>query len=169
MALAWPDLVWIDWVLLVVLVASVVIGLARGLLFECLSLAGWVVAWFVAQWSAPWLALQLPFGTPGSALNLGAAFLLAFLCAMVVWALLSRLLRLLIHATPLSIPDRLLGAVFGALRGGVLLLALATVVGLTPASQSQSWRTSQGARWLAQGLAQLKPLLPEAMARFVRS
>jgi membrane protein required for colicin V production len=87
----------------------------------------------------------------------------------VVWALLSRLLRLVLHATPLSIVDRLLGAVFGALRGGVLLLALATVVGLTPASQSQAWRGSQGARWLAVTLAQLKPLLPEAMARLVRT
>jgi membrane protein required for colicin V production len=165
----WADLGWVDWVLLAVLAASVVIGLVRGLVFECLSLAGWVVAWFAAQWSSPWLAPQLPFGTPGSGLNLGVAFVLAFLCALVVWALLSRLLRLLIHATPLSIPDRLLGAVFGLLRGGVLLLALATVIGLTPASQSQAWRGSQGARWLAQALAQIKPLLPEAMARLVRT
>ncbi len=169
MAFAWPQLGWLDWTLLAVLAASIVIGLVRGLLFECLSLAGWVVAWFVAQWSAPWLAPQLPFGRPDSALNLGAAFLLAFLCVLVVWALLSRLLRLLIQATPLSIPDRLLGAAFGALRGAVLLLALATVIGLTPASQSQAWRGSQGARWLNQTLGQLKPLLPEAMARLVRT
>lgn len=169
MALSWPELGWIDWTLLAVLVASVLIGLVRGLLFEFLSLAGWVVAWFAAQWSAPWLALQLPFGVPDSALNHSAAFLLAFLCVLVVWSLLSRLLRLLIQATPLSIPDRLLGAVFGALRGAVLLLALATVIGLTPASQSQAWRGSQGARWLNQALGQLKPLLPEAMARLVRT
>jgi membrane protein required for colicin V production len=169
MALSWPDLGWVDWVLVASLAASVVIGLVRGLLFECLSLAGWVVAWFAAQWGSPLLAAQLPFGTPGSALNLGAAFLLAFLCALVLWALMSRLLRLLIQATPLSIPDRLLGAVFGALRGAVLLLAVATVVGLTPASQSQAWRGSRGAQWLGAALAQLKPLLPEPMARLVRT
>jgi membrane protein required for colicin V production len=169
MELSWPALGWVDWTLLAVLAASVIVGIVRGLLFECLSLAGWVVAWFVAQGSSPLLAAQLPFGTPGSALNLGAAFLLAFLCALVVWALLARLLRLLIHATPLSVPDRLLGAAFGALRGGVLLLALATVVGLTPASQSQAWRGSRGAQWLGAALAQLKPLLPEPMARLVRT
>ena len=56
----------------------------------------------------------------------------------------------------------------GALRGGVLLLALATVVALTPASQSATWRGSQGARWLEQGLAVLKPLLPEAVSRHLR-
>jgi membrane protein required for colicin V production len=158
-------LAWVDWALLAVLAASIVIGLVRGFVFECLSLAGWVVAWFAAQWGAPHLAVKLPVGTPGSALNLGAAFLLAFLGALVIWALLARLLRMLIHATPLSVPDRLLGAGFGILRGLVLLLAVATVVGLTPAAQSKAWREARGARWLQQTLHAMKPLLPEAAAR----
>ncbi len=163
-----PDLSWLDWTLLAVLAASVVVGLVRGFVFECLSLAGWVVAWFVAQWGAPQLAPHLPVGATGSALNLGAAFALSFVAALIVWTLLSRLVRLLIHATPLSLPDRLLGALFGLLRGGVLLLAVATVVALTPASQSTAWRTSHGARWLGVALASLKPLLPEPVARLVR-
>jgi membrane protein required for colicin V production len=156
---------WVDWTLLAVLAISIVIGLMRGFVFECLSLAGWVVAWFAAQWAAPWLAPELPVGAPGSALNLGAAFALCFIAALVVWSLLAKLIRMLIHATPLSVPDRLLGAGFGALRGGVLLLAVATVVGLTPAAQSTAWRQAQGARWLQASLNVLKPLLPEAAAR----
>lgn len=164
-----PALSWLDWSLLAALALSVVVGLVRGFVFECLSLAGWLVAWFAAQWGAPMLAPRLPVGTPGSALQMGAAFALSFLGALLVWALLSRLVRLLIHATPLSLPDRLLGAVFGLLRGLVLLLALATVVALTPASQSPGWRASQGARWLGVALATLKPLLPEPVARLVRT
>ena len=164
-----PALSWLDWSLLAALALSVVVGLVRGFVFECLSLAGWLVAWFAAQWGAPMLAPRLPVGTPGSALQMGAAFALSFLGALLVWALLSRLVRLLIHATPLSLPDRLLGAVFGLLRGLVLLLALATVVALTPASQSPGWRASQGARWLGVALATLKPLLPESVARLVRT
>ena len=163
-----PDLSWLDWTLLAVLAFSVVVGLVRGFVFECLSLAGWVVAWFAAQWGAPQLAPQLPVGAPGTALNLGAAFALTFVAALIVWTLLSRLVRLLVHATPLSLPDRLLGAVFGLLRGGVLLLAVATVMALTPASQSTVWRMSHGARWLGVALASLKPLLPEPVARLVR-
>ena len=144
-------------------------GPVRGLVFECLSLAGWVVAWFAAQWASPGLAPYVPLGSAGSALNLGLAFALAFIGALIVWTLLARLVRLLIHATPLSIVDRLLGALFGLLRGAVLLLAVATVVALTPASQSTGWRTSEGARWLGQALATLKPLLPEPVARLVRT
>ncbi|HRC39548.1 MAG TPA: CvpA family protein, partial [Rubrivivax sp.] len=80
-----PALPWIDWLLLAVLAASVVLGFVRGLVYEALALAGWVVAWFAAQWAAPHLAPHLPLGEPGSALQLGAAFALAFLLALVVW------------------------------------------------------------------------------------
>lgn len=163
------QLSWVDGALLAVLAASVIVGLVRGFVFECLSLAGWLVAWFAAQWGAPALALHLPVGVPGSPLNLGAAFAVAFIAALVAWGLLAKLIRLLIHATPLSIPDRLLGAVFGLLRGGVLLLAVATVVGLTPAAQSRAWRDAKGAPWLQQALSTLKPLLPAAAARHLPS
>lgn len=159
---------WVDWALVAVLAASVVVGLMRGLVFECLSLAGWLVAWFAAQWAAPELAPSIPVGKAGSALNLAAAFAVTFVVAMVAWGLLARLIRMIVHATPLSIPDRLLGAVFGLLRGGVLLLAVATVVSLTPAAQSGPWRAAQGARWLATALQSLKPLLPESAARLLR-
>jgi len=162
-----PALSWIDWTLLAVLAVSVLVGMVRGFVFECLSLAGWVVAWFAAQWGAPHVAPHVPVGTPGSAVNLGLAFALAFVGALVVWGLLAKLIRMLIHATPLSIPDRLLGGGFGVLRGGVLLLAVATVVALTPAAQSPGWRTSQGARWLGDALHVLKPLLPPTAARLL--
>jgi membrane protein required for colicin V production len=164
-----PVLPWADWALLAVLAASVLIGLFRGLVFECLSLAGWVVAWFAAQWAAPQLAPSLPVGTPGSALNLAVALSLCFMAALVVWGLAAKLIRMLIHATPLSVPDRLLGAAFGVLRGVVLLLAVASVVALTPAAQSTPWRGSTGARWLDSALQALKPLLPDVVARAVRA
>lgn len=167
MSEGWAALGWVDATLLGVLLLSGVVGLVRGLVFECLSLAGWLVAWFGAQWAAPQLAPYLPVGTPGSGLNLGAAFILAFVAALVLWSLLARLIRLLIHATPLSLPDRLLGAGFGLLRGVVLLLAVASAVLLTPAAQSQGWRAAHGARWLGQTLLALKPLLPEPAARLL--
>lgn len=162
-----PALPWVDWLLLAVLVASVLIGFVRGLVFECLSLAGWVVAWFAAQWAAPQLAPQIPLGEAGSALRLGGAFAICFLLALVVWGLLARLVRVLVHATPLSLLDRVLGSGFGIFRGLVLLLAVATVVALTPAAQSEPWRDSHGASLLGQALDTLKPLLPEEAARLL--
>jgi membrane protein required for colicin V production len=151
---------WVDIALAAVLLASVIVGLVRGFVFELLSLAGWVAAWFAAQWAAPEIAPHLPIGAHGSALNHGAAFLCAFVAALIIWSLLARLVRLLIHATPLSVPDRLLGGVFGVVRGAVLLLVLATLVGFTPLARSAAWQQSRGAAILHAVLQGLLPLLP---------
>jgi membrane protein required for colicin V production len=156
---------WVDAVLAAVLLLSGVVGLWRGLAFEVLSLVGWVVAFFVAQAFAPAAAAYVPFGVPGGALNHGIAFFATFVLALVLWALASRLLRLLIHATPLQPVDRVLGGVFGLARGAVLLLAVATVVMLSPAQRSLAWQQSRGAAWLATALQELKPVLPEAIGQ----
>ncbi len=161
-----PQLGWVDWTFLAVLALSVLIGLFRGFVFELMSLAGWLVAWFGAQWAAPLLAPYLPVSTPDSPLRLAASFILCFVAVLVVWGLLAKALRMLVHATPLSLPDRFLGAGFGVLRGGVLLLAVASVIALTPAAQSSAWRLSQGARWLELGLQAVKPLLPPGSERW---
>lgn len=162
-----PELPWIDWALLAVLVVSMIVGLVRGFVFEVMSLVGWLVAWFGSQYLAREVAPHIPVGTPGSAGNMAVAYVLCFIGILVVWMLLARLVRLLIQATPLSIPDRLLGAGFGLLRGGVLLLAVATVVALTPAAQSTPWQRSEGARWLGVAMLGLKPLLPGELARYL--
>ena len=159
---------WVDAALLAVLAVSVIVGVVRGFVFELLSLAGWLAAWFAAQWFAPVAAPHLPIGAPGSALNLGAAFAMVFVVALIVWAITARLIRLLLHATPLSVPDRGLGALFGALRGVVLLLAVAAVIGLTPAAKAAAWQQSHGAGALSVLLDGLMPLLPPQLAAQLR-
>jgi membrane protein required for colicin V production len=156
---------WVDWALLAVLALSVGVGLWRGLVFELMSLAGWLVAYVGAQALSPRLAPHVTIGAPGSALHQGAAFALTFLGLLIVWSVLARLLRLVVHATPLTVIDRTLGAGFGLLRGAVLLLAVATVVAFTPAARSRPWQDSQGANWLGQALQGLKPVLPTEVAR----
>lgn len=156
---------WVDWVLLAVLLASIVVGLVRGLVFEVLSLLGWVAAYVAAQLFSGDLAPHLPIGAAGSALNQGASFAITFLLALIVWMLLARLVRLLVHATPLTLIDRTLGGVFGLARALVLMLAVATVVSFTPAVRASSWQASHGAAWLGALLSGLKPVLPPAVAR----
>ena len=158
---------WVDAALLAAMAVSVVLGLVRGLVYEVMGLAGWVVAYFAAAWLAPQAAPYIPVGVPGSALNHSAALLACFIGVLVAWGLLARLVRLLIKATPLSIIDRVLGAAFGALRGFVLLLLVATVVTLTPAAQSPGWQASKMAPVLVGAVQGVKPLLPEAVARWL--
>jgi len=150
----------LDAAMLLVLGLSVVLGLWRGLLLEVATLVGWVVAYFTAQWFAADLAPFLPIGEPGSGANRAAAFGLLFIATLIAWGLLARLVRMMLHATPLSLIDRVGGGAFGLLRGGVVLIVLATVVSFTPAAQSMLWQSSTGARWTTETVKFIKPLLP---------
>jgi membrane protein required for colicin V production len=155
----------VDAALLAVLVLSMLVGVVRGLVFEMLSVVGWFAAYFAAQWLSPEVAPYIPVGEPGSSINQGAAFAATFIGALIVWGLAARLLRMLIRATPLSLLDRLLGAGFGFVRGMIILLALATVVGLMPLKKSAAWQQSLGAVWLNSVLRGLKPVLPPDISR----
>ena len=152
------DLGWVDIGLAAFLLLSILIGLARGFVFELLSLAGWFAAYFAGLWLTPMFVDYIHIGAPGSTLNYGVTFASVFFAALVVWSLVARLLRALIRATPLSAVDRLLGAGFGCVRGLLVLLVAATVVGISPWSQSTAWQRSQGAVWLNALLQELRPL-----------
>ena len=156
---------WVDAVLVGLLLVSMLVGAFRGFVFETLSLIGWIVAYFAAQWFTPTLAEYLPVGQRGSALNHGAAFACAFIAALIVWGLLARLMRMLVRATPLSLFDRVLGAGFGLARGVIVLLAIATVVSLSPFAKSAAWHQSRVAVWLQAGLHGLKPVLPPQVSK----
>jgi membrane protein required for colicin V production len=158
---------WVDWALAGVLLLSLLLGLWRGFVLEVLSLLGWVAAYIGAPWLAPMWARHVPIGEAGSNLNHGATLVIAFLAVLIAWGLASRLLRLLVSATPLRGADRVLGGAFGLLRGMIVLLALASLVAHTPASKSPEWHASQGAQWLVLALHELKPLLPPDVAQFL--
>jgi membrane protein required for colicin V production len=143
-----PELPWIDWALLALLGVSVVVGLVRGFVFEVMSLAGWLVAWFGAQYLARDLAPHLPVGTPGSAGNMAAAFVLCFVGILIVWALLAKLVRLLVHATPLSHARPPAGR---RLRPAARRRAAAGAGhrgGADAGGAVGAWQRSEGARWL---------------------
>ena len=150
----------VDALLAAMLLLSALVGWLRGFAFEVLSLLGWLAAWFVAVFYSPQWAVHLPIGSPGSRLNLSAALIVSFIGTLILWGLGARLIRLVIHATPLNIVDRLLGSVFGLLRGLVIGLIVAALLPLTPWGQGRIWRDSAIAGLLDEALAELRPLWP---------
>ena len=157
----WGDFGWVDLSLFAMIAVSVLVGLWRGLVFEVLAVLGWIVAYFAAQWFAPELAPRLPIGAAGSALNHAAAFAVVFVLTLVAWGIAARLVRMLVRAAPvISTADRLMGAAFGLVRALVLLLAISTVVGLTPLIKAQAWQQSRVAVWSNELLQSMKHVLP---------
>ncbi|MCW7538274.1 CvpA family protein [Aquabacterium sp. A7-Y] len=159
------DLGWVDLALLALLLVSLIIGVMRGLVFEVLSIAGWVVSYVAAQWLTPQLAPRVPVGVPGSVLNHVATFGIVFVATLILWGLLAWLIKRLVHASVLSAADRVMGAGFGLVRGLLIALVIATLVAWTPLARSAAWRESHGAAMLQRVISGLKPLMPAVLAQ----
>lgn len=146
---------------------SMLVGAFRGLVYEVISLAGWIAAFVCAQWFAADVAAWLPFGEPQATWRYAAGFVLVFVGVAFGVGLVASLMRRLITAVGLRPIDRLLGAVFGVARAVVALLVLAVVVHLLALSGSAWWQTSQSAAVLNAALQALKPALPEKLASYL--
>ena len=154
-----------DYLVLLTLGSSIVIGLFRGLVKEVLSLAGWVVAYFVANAFGARLAVMLPDVIPGEVLRLIIAFVVLFIGTRLLMGLVNMAIGALVTATGLSPLDRLLGAGFGLARGVVIVLAVVTVCAMTSIPQQPFWKDAQ-LRPAVEGTAHaIRPLLPVALAR----
>ena len=157
----------VDIFFLVVLFTSVVVGIWRGLVYEVLSLLSWIAAFLLAQWFAPAAAAHLPMQGAGAALRYAGGFVLVFIAAAFAGGLIAFLMSKLVSAVGLGPMDRGMGALFGLLRGAVLLLAATAVVSLTPLRDSAEWQASMGAHWSGAALQALKPVLPEEFGKYL--
>ena len=160
-------MVALDWILLAVLLGSTVLGAWRGLVFEVLSVLGWLAAFFAAQWFAPEVAVRLPMGQATETMRFAAGFVLVFVVVAFVGGLVASLIRRLVQAVGLRPVDRVLGMLFGALRGVILLLATAAVAQLTALNTTAWWEESRGAAIASEALHTVRPLLPEEFAKFL--
>jgi membrane protein required for colicin V production len=155
---------WIDLALVAILLISVIVGVWRGLVFELMSLAGWVVAYLGAPYLAPWTLRWLPAERFGPELSHMLSVVIGFVLILLLWSLAARLVKTLIQASPLSPLDRLAGAGFGALRGMLIAVLAVFIAGFTPLAKSATWQASQIAPRLQVLMQDLKPWLPDAVA-----
>lgn len=157
----------LDWVILAVLAASVLLGLWRGLVYEVLSVLSWIAAFLLAQWFAPTAAAWQPLEVVPEALRYAAGFLLVFIAAMFAGGLLAWLVKKMIEAVGLRPVDRALGGLFGLVRGAVVVLVLGVVVHLTGLKDGAWWTESMAAGVATAALRGLKPVVPETFGAYL--
>jgi membrane protein required for colicin V production len=154
---------WLDYGVIAVLLLSIAWGAWRGLVHEVLSLAGWIMAFLAANLLAAPLSETFPANMRPEFRVVGA-FLLVFVATLVLVTLLTALVTKFIRVSVLQSLDRWLGALFGLMRGLVLVVAFAVVAGLTSFPTTPVWKDSATGYSLAQTVIQLKPWLPPALA-----
>lgn len=160
-------MVVLDWIFVAMMVLSLLIGAWRGLVYEVLSLGTWVAAFVLAQWFAPLAAQYLPMAGTTEMVRYAAGFVLVFVGAVFAGSIVTWLISRMFQVAGLRPADRVLGAVFGAMRGVVLLLAAAVLMALTPLHADAWWSESVGARWATATVKGLKPALPQEFGKYL--
>lgn len=157
----------LDYVVIALVAFSVLLGWWRGLVYEVLSLLGWVIAYVVARLFAMDLVPYLPAEIDPLPLRMAVAYGVSFVATLIACSILAWLLSKLVKIAGMGWLDGFLGAVFGVLRGGFMLLVLVLLAGMTGLPEAKFWREAQLSAPLENAALQAKVWLPASMAKKV--
>ena len=160
---------WADYTIIAVLGRAVLMGLWRGFVAEVLALAVWVCAFWVAWLLGPTLAehFSASISTPSARVIL--AYGLSFLAVLILGAIVAFLVRKLVESSGLSGSDRLLGMVFGLVRGLALVVFVVLLLGFTPFTRDPWWQQSRLLPGFERSASWLAARLPEQVSRYLHS
>lgn len=124
---------WIDWIIVAVLAASVLAGVAQGFLRAAFALGGLLAGLVLGAWNYPRVAAHLfPLIHPQEAAD-AIGFLLIAAFVMALGTCVGIIVAKTVHQIGLGCLDRLAGGFFGFFQGIVLVtLGLVAVVAFFP-------------------------------------
>lgn len=133
---------WVDGLILGVVALSMLISVVRGFVREALSLVVWFVSFLITQkFYEPFAKYFSNFDDP--MIQNGLAIGGLFIGSLVIGSIMSNLLSEIIQKSGLSGLDRMIGVIFGALRGVLIVAALLFGANiLSELEQSPAWQQS---------------------------
>jgi membrane protein required for colicin V production len=159
-AISFSGLNYVDIAIIVIFLISIIIGLARGLASELLSLIIVIAAFAVAiAFTGPLaeyfshtstiqnMMKSAPSGADAaqtiSYMTICISFLLLFVATIIVGSIIKLLLRFVMSGTGFGFGNRLLGGIFGLVRAYLFILAAIFLVQLSPLAKQDWWQQSQ--------------------------
>jgi membrane protein required for colicin V production len=157
----------LDWVIVAIFVISFVTAAMNGFFVEVFSIVGLIAGLIIAGMYylrlAPWI-LRLVHSVPAAE---ASSFLLIALGVLIAAGIIGRLLRAVLRKVGLGWADRLLGLVFGAVKGCILATLLAMTV--TAFFPSQPWvRQSRLLPYFVGAAHQGSDIVPGGMGERIR-
>jgi membrane protein required for colicin V production len=153
------DLNWIDYGALAVVGISVLVAVWRGAIREVFSLAGWFFAIAaVSLWGGN-AADCLP-SQWSTATRTGVGYAGLFLGVLIGTGVVGWFLSRIVRTAGLGVMDSLLGAVFGLVRGFLMVLVLVAVALHTPLHKASAWERAAFVPFFVDSLDLMKSWFP---------
>ena len=131
----------VDNLILAVIAISSAFGVRRGFIKEMMSLLSWIAALLVSRVYSESLASILENLIDNPSVRYVIAFSVLFVTIIMLGTLLNHFMSKLLLVTGLKTLDRLLGAVFGVVRGTVIVLVGLFILNVF-VSESEWWQQS---------------------------
>jgi membrane protein required for colicin V production len=158
----------LDWLLIVILAFSAIHAFIRGLVLELFSLARIICGILLAAWNYPRVAERLSSVISNPAAASVIAFLLIAVGIMVIAAILGRIIHTSAHAIGLGFFNRLGGAAFGLIRGG--LLGFAILMAVTAFLPTAEWlKNSHLAPYFLAGSHAVSFVVPHDLGQLIQA
>lgn len=157
-----------DYVVIGIVTLSSLFGLWRGVVGEVVALIAWVSGVFAAvEFGAS--AGTAAFGSmTDPAMRTLAGCVLVFVGVLVAMSLVRMAVRSMVKALGLSVSDRLLGMVFGVVRGVLVTMVLVGLGGMTAAPTQAWWKEATLAPPLETAVLVARQWLPDDLAKRIR-
>ena len=161
----------LDVVFLIIVGISALVGIARGMTKEILSILGWVLAavaiFYLVPIINPIMEQYIASKMLASIVS-GLAVLIVF---CIFWILTADRLGSVVRASRLSALDRILGFVFGAARGVLIVILVALMITTIIPEQSKEgmFKDSQYFALASESAEPIKNLVPESWVDSLRA
>ena len=153
-----------DYAVFVIIGFSVLLSLMRGLTQEILSFLSWLVALWCASQYADRVSSMLPLPTTAPELRILLAFVAILMAVWVATLFIKLVIAKFIRMVGLGSIDRILGLIFGFVRGGIVVVLLVLAAGVTQFPQLPMWRNAMFSPLCVSVAKEALPWLPPALA-----
>lgn len=152
---------WADVAIAGLILISVVLGLVRGFLREVLALLVWVLAFVIAFVFTEPAAVYLESLIANGPMRILVTFAGLFLIIMLLGGFLNYLVGKAIEKSGISGTDRIMGMLFGALRGAAVVMVLVLLAGFTTMQEADWWQDSRLLPWFESAADWVVQYFPE--------
>ena len=160
-------MLWIDYVIIGIIALSAIISIVRGFVKEVLSLVAWILAFWVALTFSPQFSVLLSDYISTPSISLFTAFSGLFIVTLILSALVNNLIAAIVVKTWLSGTDRMLGVLFGLLRGVAIVTLLVLLAAATPMPNDAWWQNAVLIEHFEKLAIWVRQFLPDGLAQYV--